>query len=617
MDLDISFTKRVFFIVTLVGMVAMLVFLALTQPTGNIVSTVGKTISNSLAITGVNVGESIGKEFPALTESHLLGLATGTVQTNEGRTRYKQYILLVGSASQTKGPEGLPGDSNLLTGATVVFEKNNYGEVGDFLRFNSDEDMFEYYIEFESGFQSKVENGKLVDLREETLNMLGGQFAILDSKIDTNAHSIELKFMGPGGTVEFKDLDYTDAYFTDSGLKFNGNNLQSRVMIKGYDQGNDVFSITSIQYRPQAMPKAAGKHVYVAPKHGVQEYLKQPQVMLTPQFEIIYGGLASGSSPTGGAVTQITGGAVSTEMAVGLAELINKEGPTGNMITGALSTAGNMIWFKPSGDDQYDLIVATNNANYKFGVMSTHGGLHWGDADQDFIWDESANNGVFNIDQKDYFLVTSGNDIGQSSSIILYDTINFDANKVQFRDLAGGTKEATFDAATGHGQTIINGRQTDFYVSLAAPYPITVDLTQDGNINGAAAQMVTRGGVRLQFAGAGTVNVIVPRRLFHEAPAADETTTFTIGSSGGDITLTLANQATLTLEGAGGGIKYGMTTFGLEFEWNKGKEPEELKIGMPGAQIAQPFASKGYTSGGQAGSYVVVTLERSKLAKKK
>lgn len=612
MDLDISFTKRVFFIVTLVGMVAMLVFLALTQPTGDAVKTAGTTISNSLAITGVNVGESIGKEFPALTESHLLGLATGTVQTDEGRTRYKQYIILLGSASQTSGL-----DSNLLSGATVVFEKNNYGEVGDFLRFNSDEDMFEYYIEFESGFQSKVEDGKLVDLREETLNIMGGQFTILDAEVDTTSHSIELKFMGPGGTVVFEDQDYTDVFFTDSGLKFNGQNLQSRVMIKGYDMGNDKFSITSIQYRPQPMPKAAGKHVYVAPKHGVQEYLKQPQIMLTPQFEIIYGGLASGSSPLGGVIADVTGSAVSTEMAVGLADLINKEGPTGNMITGAVSASGNMIWFKPSGDDQYDLIVATNNANYKFGVMSTNGGLHWGDADQDFIWTESANPAVFNIDQKDYFLVTSGNDIGQYSSIILYDSIDFAENKIQLRDLAGGTKDATFDAA-GFGTVVLNGKPTDFYVSLVAPYPITVDLTQNGAINGAAAQMVTRGGVRLQFAGAGTVNVIVPRRLFHdEPPAADETTTFTIGQAGGEITLTVANQATLTLQSADGGIKYGMTNFGLEFQWLEDKEPEELKIGMPGAQIAQPFANKPYTSGGQAGSYVVVTLERSKLAKKK
>lgn len=607
MDLDISFTKRVFFIVTLVGMVAMLVFLALTQPTGNIVKTAGTTITNTIAITGVNPGESIGKEFPALTESHLLGLSTGTVQTNEGRTRYKQYIRLLGSASQTHD-----GDSNLLGGATIEFTRDNYGNVGDFLVFDSDEDMFEYTIEFESGFESKVDNGKLVDLREETLNMLGGQFTILDAKVDTSSHWIELKFMGPGGTVEFKDLDYTDAYYSDSGLKFNGQNLASRVMIKGYDQGNNKFSITSIQYRPQPMPKAAGKNVYIAPKHGVQEYLKQPQVMLTPQFEIIYGGLSGGPTPLGGAVT---GATVSTEMAVGLAELINQEGPTGNMITGAAVSSGSMIWFKPSGDDQYDLIVATNNANYKFGVMSTRGGLHWGDADQGFVWKESANNGVFNINQKDYFLVTSGNDIGQYSSIILYDTINTASNKVQFRDLAGGTKEAVYDPTTGYGQVVFNGRPTTFYVNLASPYDLTIDLTQDGTINGGSAQMVTRGGVRIQFAGTGTINIIVPRRLFHEAPTADETTTFTIGSSGGDITLTIASQASLTLEGAGGGIKYGMTNFGLEFEWNKAKEPEELKIGMPGAGIAKPFQSPA-SYGTQSGAYVVVTLERSKYAKK-
>ena len=62
-----------------------------------------------------------------------------------------------------------------------------------------------------------------------------------------------------------------------------------------------------------------------------------------------------------------------------------------------------------------------------------------------------------------------------------------------------------------------------------------------------------------------------------------------------------------------------MTVFGFEFEWNKGKEPEELRIGMPGSGIAQPFRGGGSQAGfgAQAGSYVVVTLERSKLAKKK
>ena len=46
MEFQISFTKRVFFIVILVGMVSMLVFLALTQ-TGGVVRTVGSKITNT------------------------------------------------------------------------------------------------------------------------------------------------------------------------------------------------------------------------------------------------------------------------------------------------------------------------------------------------------------------------------------------------------------------------------------------------------------------------------------------------------------------------------------------------------------------------------------------
>lgn len=609
MELQISFTKRVFFIVVLVGLVSMLIFLALTQPTGDVVKTAGQKITNTIAVTGVNPGESIGKEFGVLTESHLLGLGTGTLQTNEGRTQYKQYIRLSGGTSQTHS-----GDLNQMNGGTLVFERNEYGQVGDFLKFDADEDMFEYEIEFSSGFNSVYnDDNMLVDLREETLNILGGQFVVLEARVDTTAHWIEIKLIGPGGTAELKDLDYTDIYYTDGGLKFNGKVLQSRVMIKGYDLGNDKFSITNIKYRPQPLAKA-GKHVYAEPKHGVQEYLKQPQIMLTPEFEIIYGGISGGPSPA--AVADITG-AVSTEMAEGIAELINKEGPTGNMITGAATASGSFVWFKPVGDDQYDLIASTNTANYKIGLASTRGGLHWGDDDQNFVFTESANPAVFNINLRDYFMVSSGTDIGDSTSIILYENIITSENKVQFRDVAGGSsKQANYDTATGYGQIVINGRPTDFYVNLASPNDITVDLTQDGNINGARAEMVLRGGPRLRFSGAGTVAIIAPRRLFHEAPAADETTTFTIGQSGGDITLTVANQATLTLQSAEGGIRYGLTNFGFEFEWNDHKEPEELKIGMPGAGIARPFVSQP-SYGAQSGSYVVVTLERSKLAKKK
>lgn len=608
MELQISFTKRVFFIVVLVGMVSLLVFLALTQPTGDVVKTAGSKITNTIAITGVNPGESIGKEFGVLLESHLLGLGTGTVQTNEGRTQYKQYIRLHGATSQTTS-----GDINQMNGGTLEFGRNEYGKVGDFLKFDADEDMFEYEIEFSSGFKSVYnDNNMLVDLREETLNLLGGQFAILEARVDTGAKWIEIKMIGPGGTVELKDLDYSDIYYTDGGLKFNGKVLQSRVMIKGYDLGNDKFSITNIKYRPQPMAKA-GKHVYVEPKHGVQEYLKQPQIMLTPEFEIIYGGLSGGPAPA--VIADVTG-AVSTEMAEGIAELINAEGPIGNLITGAVSAA-SYVWFKPVGDDQYDLIASTNTANYKIGLASTQGGLHWGDDDQNFVFVESANQAVFNINLKDYFMVSSGTDIGDSTSIILYENIITSQNKIQIKDIAGGgSKQASYDAATGQGQVVINGRPTTFYVNLAAPNDITFDLTQDGNINGARAEMVLRGGPRLRFTGAGTVAIIAPRRLFHEAPAADETTTFTIGSSGGDITLTVANQATLTLQSAEGGIRYGLTPFGFEFEWNKAKEPEELKIGMPGAGIARPFVSQP-SYGTQSGSYVVVTLERSKLAKKK
>jgi len=607
--LEISFTKRVFFIVILVGLVSMLVFLALTQPTGNIVRTTGSKITNTIAITGVNPGEAFAKEFGVLTETHLLGLGTTTEQTNEGRTQVKQYLRFHGSSSQTH-----EGDINLMSTGTLVFERNEQGKVGDFLKFDADQDMYEYEIEFSSGLNSVYNsNNMLVDIKGETLNLLGGQWNILEAKVDTSSHWIEIKFIGPAGTAVFKDLDYTDIYYTDGGLRFNGKDMQARVMIKGYDMGNNKFSITNIKYRPQAAAKI-GKHVYVAPKHGVQEYLREPQIMLTPQYEIIYGGLTGGPSPA--VVADITG-AVSTEMAEGIAELINAEGPTGNLITGAATASGNMVWFKPIGDDQYDLIATTNRANYKIGLASTQGGLHWGDDDQNFIFTESANSGVFNINLRDYFMVSSGTDIGDSTSIIMYENIITSQNKIQYRDIAGGSKQATYDAATGYGQMIINGRPTTFYVNLAAPNDITVDLTQDGNINGARAEWVLRGGPRLRFSGAGTVAIIAPRRLFHEAPAADETTTFNIGSSGGDITLTVANQATLTLEGAGGGIKYGLTNFGFEFEWNKGKEPEELKIGMPGAGISQPFrqgGTQGY--GAQSGSYVVVTLERSKLAKK-
>jgi len=607
MGLQISFTKRVFFIVVLVGMVSMVVFLALTHPTGDVVKTTGTKITNTIAITGVNIGESIGKEFPALTETHLLGLATGVVQTNEGRTQYKQYIVLHGGTSQTHD-----GDLNQMSGGTIVFERNQQGEVGDFLKFYGNQDMFEYMIEFSSGFNSVYDSsGELEDIKGETLNLLGGQFAFLDAEVDTNSHWIELKLMGPGGTVELKDTDYTDTYFTDHGLKFNGKSIPSRVKIKGYDLGNDKFSITNIYYRPETMPKGAGSDVHIKPKHGLQEYLRYPQQMLTPQFEIIYGGLSGGPAPA--VVADVTG-AVSTDMALELAELINAEGPTGSRITGAATAGGNMVWVKPVGDDEYDLIFSTNTASYKIGLMSTQGGLHWGDDDQDFIWQESANNAVFNINLRDYFLVSSGTDVGDYSSVIMYENVLYDQNKIQYRDLAGGSKQAAFDAA-GYGQMIINGRPTSFYVSAAAPHDITVDLDQDGDINSGAAQIVLRGGPRLQFAGVGTVRIIAPRRLFHEAPAGDETTTFTIGQSGGDITLTVANQATLTMHSVSGGIRYGETPFGFEFMWNDGKEPEELQIGMPGAGIAQPFTQGGAQGyGAQSGSYVVVTLERSKLA---
>ncbi|MBD3361440.1 hypothetical protein GF358_01480 [Candidatus Woesearchaeota archaeon] len=611
MKLQISFTKRVFFIVILVGMVSMLVFLALTQPTGKVVRTVGSKITNTIAITGVNTGESIGKEFGVLTESHLSGLGTTTEQTNEGRTQVKQYLRLHGGTSQTHS-----GDLNTMSGGTIVFERNEMGEVGDFLKFNANEDAFEYEIEFSSGFNSAYNNnGKLTDIREETLNLLGGQFAIIDAEVDTSSHWIELKMIGPGGTIVLKDLDYTDSLYTDHGAQINGKNIPSRVQIKGYDKGNNKFSITNIKYRPQVVAKT-GKHVYVEAKHGLQQYLRYPQIMLTPEFEIIYGGLKGGPAPA--VVADVTG-AVSTELSEGIAELINKEGPTGNMITGAATASGNMIWFKPVGDDQYDLIASTNTANYKIGLASTRGGLHWGDDDQQFIFTESANSGVFNIALRDYFMISSGTDIGDYTSIMMYENVLPDQNKVQFRDIAGGgSKQAKYDSATGKGQVVLNGRSTTFYVDLNSPHDITVDLTQDGNINGARAEMVLRGGPRLRFSGAGTIKLIAPQRLFHE-PSGDETTTFNIGSSGGDITLTVANQATLTLKSAGGGIKYGLTPFGFEFEWNKGKEPEELKIGMPGSGIAQPFRGGGTQQAGygsQAGAYVVVTLERSKLAKK-
>jgi hypothetical protein len=582
MKLAVPFELRIFLVIMLVGVISVLVILdtpevsyqqmqmySQIQTTSNVIQGLqqpGEPV-NTLTITGIDLGQSIGYKTPGITGNEFACFADRKIHTNAGATAVRYSLLL---RDPTVGG---------FNGCTVEFTRNEQtSEPGLFMVCPSDSDMFSFLVEFDSGLNSELEGNELSDIEEKDLPMMGAMYTIVRAEADTAGQTVSLRFMGPAGTLDIQD-NYADNDFSQS-IKVNGKSLMvGRVRIKAAYTGNEL-SISRIEYRFKPLP-IIGKNIYVPDHHGTKQFLKTPEGFLG-DFDILFRGV--GSLPT---------------VAV----------PVKKASTSDLETS-NIIAFKSAGSVKYNMVFTNIKGQYyKFPlVYDTGAGLKWGDNSKDFYFFSGP---MPAIPQHSIIALTSKNNKRGVTSIVEYSSVDMDSSKVYFKDLAGKDTAPPFDPATGAGEVTFSGYNYNFVVDIANPdHPIAID--QDGdNALGGIASIVSLGGVRTILNPAFMGQVYVESSLFAEGGGPESLNFAFAPGIEADITggvQMLYNDATDMNEGLSG--------FGIFVQQSTAKPTgRNLVFNLPGGQAGAKVQIAAPSTKGQAQGEVLITCERSEFIK--
>jgi hypothetical protein len=583
MKLAVPFEMRIFLVVALVAIISVLVILdtpvsevsyagvqtySQIQTTSQVVQGLqqpGEPV-NTLVITGVDIGQSIGYKTPSITGNEFACFADRKVHTNAGATTVRYSLLL---RDPTAGG---------FNGCFVDYTRNEQDVQGLYMHCPSDSDMLAFLIEFDSGLRSELDGSTLKDLEEADIPMFGAMYTIVRAEANTDDKTVSLRFMGPTGTLDMRD-EYDDTAFSQ-GIRANGKDIMNgRVKIIATYDGREL-SISRIEYRFTPLP-VFGKDVYVEDHHGTKQYLRTPEGFLG-DFDILFAGL-------GGNLPKVS---VPSPKLSGTSDL----------------QTGNVISFKSVGSEKYNMVFTnTKGQYYKFPLVADVGGLVWGDGNKNFVFAGGP------IQQHDLFAVTNRNNKRGVTNIAEYSSANPDESKAYFKDWAGKDTTANFDPATGAGSVILGGTEYNFVINVANPdYPMQIDHDGSGAIGG-QADIVAAGGVRVILNPAGfSGQVYVESSLFAEG-GGPEATGFAF-SPGINVDITggvqmLYNDAT--------DMNEGLTGFGIFVQQTTKKDTgRNLIFNLPGGQVGYKVKVATTPSiGGQMQGEVLVTCERSAFIK--
>lgn len=347
--------------------------------------------------------------------------------------------------------------------------------------------------ELEDGDTDVLSDGLEIGIRE-----------ILPNEAEEVAGGDIVEFFLGANKIEFKD-NYTDSQF-EQGVKITSEDIEEGyVQIKGttLDQ-NNAFEISSIKYRLIADARSGESDIYIAPGHGIREYLDEPEGMLNPEWDIRYEGL--------------------------------------------LDTGVSTILLESNGDDEYELKFtnrqgnrysipfvdndAANSQTGSFIGMSAapvgFTGLNPGDfklgedvdsnarnllifAEGVVILDNNVNNDYFNIQDDDYFIISDMDNEWDETSythVLVYESIDTSNRELTFEDLATGTMEVVYEAPAagvntsqgnatitggilGQADLVVGGNTYQVYVQNKATgndaYALAIDLNGDSDVGGGNA----------------------------------------------------------------------------------------------------------------------------------
>lgn len=362
---------------------------------------------------------------------------------------------------------------------------------------------------------------------------------ILNSEAGEGSDSVRI-FIG-AEEIEFQD-GYGDTSFSN-GVSWNKEIIDAgSVSIRGQKSG-DEFEFSSLKYRLKA-DAAEGSGVYVKKKHGLKEFIQEPEGIFGG-WDIVYGGLAgsSGSSTT-------------------------------------------VIDIKPRGDDEYNLMFVNRRGSvYNIPFVSNRGSFKLGSNNYDLIFRESGSSSSYFVDKNDLFIVNSDDDVNGFSSVLRYNGIDVSNKVVHFDDVASGGKSAVYTGELGvnaEGSLVVGGFEFKFFIG-PDPYPLSIDLDHSGSVDSGEAKIVLASGAILDLGSTNTpggsfdITHTVLSRSRDEPGKGDEVVTINILATSG-VDLNVPSQSSLSMNSVDG-ERIDMTPVGVLVRQITSDDADRLQIG--------------------------------------
>jgi hypothetical protein len=591
----------------------------------------------------LELGEAMNSIQTKLTDADLNALAGGSAKA-KNTADYEQEISLPGSL-----------------GLTYAEDTDN-DVVGAFLKISGDAEVLAYKMTFETALESDIDGTSLEDLEDASLNILGKEYAILDTSY--TAPSLTLTLMGGAVndileekqtktyTIDGKDYEVTVSYIGTDSAKLTVNGEVSNNMEAG--DSEDVGGI-SVGIRDVLAQNLAGE------VDTVEFYLGADKVTLkdTAVNDTAYAGVMTVGDETMdnafvGIKATIDTSTVKLEsiqlnytsddtywVAAGkkLSDYVDEPQAFINWdvaFEGMSEASSEAIEISPSGDDTAILkvVLADGSVSVPLAYSSANGTVYVGDSDNRLALNYSKN-----IVEDQYFVLTTGsaNDVEDGSYLLQYTGADSSAGDttatLKFKNIASkSTIERSFSIG-GTGTMNLGGEEftisntsnaaagtDDFNISitggaasdLATPIIVTEDnakiVITDPNGQGNDLEST---GIAVVISEVDAANMM--------QDGTENDVKVLVGASdtetSGEVTIGSPNLTMIT-DPDDSDVKTAMTTYGALFTFTAASSgPDKVVVSWPAAQlVGQAFITSGATqsvSSGSAGG--IVTEEIVKI----
>jgi hypothetical protein len=524
------------------------------------VSLGGDSVKIQRSGDALELREWLGAVTETLDAGDAEALKSFTVSNDKGTTDVNQYLRFNWDYTFTAALQKADAPTTATTSfGRVLYTKDDDDNVGDFLWFKDGDSAFQYEMEFVEGFESDIvgTDRSLDDLEDETLHILGEDFAVVDATF-TSAGKLTLDLMGGAihdtieegetktYTLKGKEYEVTALIISDwagatgnAQVKLKINGEVTKAMTEGSTEIlNDGTTIGIREVLPNEAGETAGGDI-------LEFYLGAFKIKFSDTTGVFADWTGDSTEVNEETIEDADLSMVwtNTSDTVRVSKIsyrLNTDGVGGNepylapgqgyrekldepegLLADAwdiryegLSDPGtSLISVKNSGDDEYRLSFTNTQgveySNVRFVYVNTTS-MYYGDDDDALIFAQNGTNvtdlTAFTIKKNDYFVLShnGGADTGVTR-VLRLDSVDIANTLVQMTDVGtGGSINAQYlgslTAGTATGVINVGGYSFDFYAYNASTtgkgqVQLLVDLDDVGGVAGLnEAGVVTQGG---------------------------------------------------------------------------------------------------------------------------